>query len=156
MFPAFVNPAMDALVENVVNAQDRKALQDGDASVGSVVVVELVPGAEWFSQDFHIAYWNRFGDPDIPIREGIQFRHLVGRSGEGGGARSGEAAVTRRVPSASEGGLNRMTAAKQDLQRYLNEFSFRYSHRITRGYDDTDRAILALKGDSGKRLTYRR
>lgn len=38
------------------------------------------------------------------------------------------------------------------LNRYLNEFSFRYSnHQVT----DSERTIEALKGISGKRLTYR-
>lgn len=45
---------------------------------------------------------------------------------------------------------------EQHLQRYLNEFSFRYSHRIKLGVDDTQRALLALRGIDGKRLTYRR
>lgn len=40
----------------------------------------------------------------------------------------------------------------EHLNRYLNEFSFRYSNRkIT----DTERTIEALKGIEGKRLTYR-
>ncbi len=45
---------------------------------------------------------------------------------------------------------------EQHLQRYLNEFDFRYSHRIARGVDDWQRGALALKGIGGKRLTYRR
>lgn len=45
---------------------------------------------------------------------------------------------------------------EQHLQRYLNEFSFRYSHRIKLGVDDAARARLALRGIEGKRLTYRR
>jgi transposase-like protein len=45
---------------------------------------------------------------------------------------------------------------EQHLQRYLNEFAFRYSYRARRGYSDTERAIAALKGIAGKRLTYRR
>ena len=45
---------------------------------------------------------------------------------------------------------------EQHLQRYLDEFSFRYSNRMRLGYSDTDRAELALKGTVGKRLTYRR
>jgi transposase-like protein len=44
----------------------------------------------------------------------------------------------------------------QHLQRYLNEFSFRYSNRAGVGVSDSARAELALKGISGKRLTYRR
>ena len=42
---------------------------------------------------------------------------------------------------------------EQHLQRYCKEFDFRWNHRkIT----DAERAVSALKGISGKRLTYRR
>lgn len=45
---------------------------------------------------------------------------------------------------------------EQHLQRYLNEFAFRYSNRAKLGIDDTQRAVIALRGTEGKRLTYRR
>ena len=45
---------------------------------------------------------------------------------------------------------------EQHLQRYLDEFSFRYSNRSGVGIEDQARAALALKGIEGKRLTYRR
>jgi len=45
---------------------------------------------------------------------------------------------------------------EQHLQRYCNEFDFRYNSRTALGYNDTDRTNLALKGITGKRLTYRR
>lgn len=45
---------------------------------------------------------------------------------------------------------------QQHLGRYLAEFDFRYTHRIANGYDDAERADMALKGITGKRLTYRR
>jgi transposase-like protein len=45
--------------------------------------------------------------------------------------------------------------AEKHLHRYLAEYDFRYNHRIARGYDDTRRAALAVKGAAGKRLTYR-
>lgn len=45
---------------------------------------------------------------------------------------------------------------EQHLQRYLDEFSFRYSNRSKRGIEDAERAELALRGAEGKRLTYRR
>jgi transposase-like protein len=44
---------------------------------------------------------------------------------------------------------------EQHLQRYLNEFSFRYSNRSGLGVNDTMRAAATLKGIEGKRLTYR-
>jgi hypothetical protein len=39
------------------------------------------------------------------------------------------------------------------LKRYISEFDFRYN---TRKMDDFERADEALKGITGKRLTYRR
>ena len=45
---------------------------------------------------------------------------------------------------------------EQHLQRYLDEFAFRHSHRVKLGVHDAERAALALKGAEGKRLTYRR
>jgi transposase-like protein len=42
------------------------------------------------------------------------------------------------------------------LHRYLSEFDFRYNHREALGHNDTDRTNEALKGSTGKRLTYRR
>jgi transposase-like protein len=45
---------------------------------------------------------------------------------------------------------------KQHLHRYLAEYDFRYSNRIALGINDTARTDRALKGISGKRLTYRR
>lgn len=41
------------------------------------------------------------------------------------------------------------------LQRYVNEFDFRFNHRESLGVNDAERAEAALKGISGKRLTYR-
>ena len=43
--------------------------------------------------------------------------------------------------------------AKKHLHRYLSEFDFRYNYRQV---TDAERTIAALKGITGKRLTYRR
>ena len=43
----------------------------------------------------------------------------------------------------------------QHLQRYLDEFDFRYNNRIALGVGDAERASRAIKGAAGKRLTYR-
>jgi ISXO2-like transposase domain len=44
---------------------------------------------------------------------------------------------------------------EKHLHRYLAEFDFRYSNRIRLGIDDEARTELALKGVTGRRLTYR-
>ncbi len=45
--------------------------------------------------------------------------------------------------------------AEKHLHRYLAEYDFRYNHRSALGFDDGERATLAVKGATGKRLTYR-
>jgi transposase-like protein len=45
--------------------------------------------------------------------------------------------------------------SEKHLHRYLAEFDFRYSNRVALGVDDQDRAEKAIKGATGKRLTYR-
>ena len=45
--------------------------------------------------------------------------------------------------------------AEKHLQRYLDEFDFRYGSRVALGENDSERATRAIKGAEGKRLTYR-
>jgi hypothetical protein len=45
--------------------------------------------------------------------------------------------------------------SEQHLQRYVNEFAFRWNTRSALGVEDTERAALLVKGGIGKRLTYR-
>lgn len=45
--------------------------------------------------------------------------------------------------------------AEKHLHRYLAEYDFRYSHRMRLGYTDMGRAMIAVAGAEGKRLTYR-
>ena len=44
---------------------------------------------------------------------------------------------------------------EKHLHRYLAEYDFRYNHRTALGFDDPERAALAVQGAAGKRLTYR-
>ena len=46
--------------------------------------------------------------------------------------------------------------SKKHLHRYLAEFDFRYSNRSALGCEDQERAMRAVIGGVGKRLTYRR
>ncbi len=48
------------------------------------------------------------------------------------------------------------SVSEAHLQRYATEFDFRWNTRQKLGFDDADRAAVALKNISGKRLTYRR
>jgi transposase-like protein len=44
---------------------------------------------------------------------------------------------------------------EKHLHRYLAEFDWRYNHRVALGFNDGERAALAVKNAAGKRLTYR-
>ena len=48
------------------------------------------------------------------------------------------------------------SVSEKHLQRYANEFDFRWNYRSALGYNDVNRADVALKQIAGKRLTYRR
>ena len=44
---------------------------------------------------------------------------------------------------------------EKHLHRYLNEYDFRYNNRVALGVGDEARAVVALRGVVGKRLTYK-
>jgi transposase-like protein len=46
--------------------------------------------------------------------------------------------------------------SEQHLQRYCDEFAFKWNTRSSLGIEDTERASRAIRGAVGKRLTYRR
>jgi transposase-like protein len=46
------------------------------------------------------------------------------------------------------------SVSEKHLQRYADEFDFRWNYRSSMGYDDTLRANIALKQITGKRLLY--
>lgn len=48
------------------------------------------------------------------------------------------------------------SVSEAHLQRYVDEFCFRWNHRSSLGIEDAERAEAILKGTAGKRLTYRR
>jgi transposase-like protein len=48
------------------------------------------------------------------------------------------------------------SVSEKHLQRYVDKFAFRWNTRSSLGIEDNERANLAMKGASGKRLTYRR
>jgi transposase-like protein len=47
------------------------------------------------------------------------------------------------------------SVSEQHLDRYVQEFAFRWNHRAALGVDDFQRAAALLKAARGKRLTYR-
>jgi microcin C transport system substrate-binding protein len=71
--PGICDPAIDALIDKVVTAQDRETLRVAANALDRVLLWNWYLVPNWHSQDFHVAYWDRFGDPGKPIREGFNF-----------------------------------------------------------------------------------
>jgi microcin C transport system substrate-binding protein len=71
--PGICDPAVDALVERIISAQDRATLATAARALDRVLLWRWYMVPNWHSQTFHVAWWDRFGHPDIPIREGFNF-----------------------------------------------------------------------------------
>jgi microcin C transport system substrate-binding protein len=71
--PGICDPATDALVEKMITAQDRDTLKTAAHALDRVLLWRWYMVPNWDSRTFHVAYWDRFGHPDTPIREGFNF-----------------------------------------------------------------------------------
>jgi microcin C transport system substrate-binding protein len=67
------DPAVDALIQKVLSAPDRDSLRDAARALDRVLLWRYYCIPAWGNQVFHVAYWNRFGQPGIPIRDGVDF-----------------------------------------------------------------------------------
>ena len=59
--------------EKMITAQDRDTLKTAAHALDRVLLWRWYLVPNWDSRTFHIAYWDRFGHPDIPIRDGFNF-----------------------------------------------------------------------------------
>ena len=71
--PGICDPAVDALIDRVVNAQDRATLRTAAHALDRILLWRWYTVPNWESPSFRIAWWDRFGHPDKPIREGFNF-----------------------------------------------------------------------------------
>jgi microcin C transport system substrate-binding protein len=71
--PGICDPAVDALVEKMITAQDRDTLKTAAHALDRVLLWRWYMVPNWDSRTFHIAYWDRFSQPDARIREGFNF-----------------------------------------------------------------------------------
>jgi microcin C transport system substrate-binding protein len=71
--PGVCDPAVDALVEKVITAQDRPTLITAARALDRVLLWRWYMVPNYDNQSFHVAWWNRFSYPNKPIREGFNF-----------------------------------------------------------------------------------
>ena len=67
------NPVVDALVKLVVNAPDYAHLVASTRALDRVLLWNWYVVPQWHLQSVRIAYWDRFGRPDKPVRTGVVF-----------------------------------------------------------------------------------
>ena len=57
------NPAVDELVEKVIEAKDRKALVDASHALDRVLLWNYYSIPNWYLDYHRIAHWNKFAEP---------------------------------------------------------------------------------------------
>jgi microcin C transport system substrate-binding protein len=71
--PGINDKAVDALIEKVIAAEDRPSLQAAARALDRILLWRWYLVPNWENLVFHVAYWDRFGHPAVPIREGFNF-----------------------------------------------------------------------------------
>jgi microcin C transport system substrate-binding protein len=67
------DPVVDALVAKVVAAKDYDDLVANARALDRVLLWGNYVVPQWYLQKVRVAYWNRFGFPDKPVRTGVDF-----------------------------------------------------------------------------------
>ncbi len=67
------SPVVDDLVKQVLNAPDREHLVVATRALDRVLLDGWYVVPQWYLRSVRVAYWNRFGRPDKPVRTGVAF-----------------------------------------------------------------------------------
>jgi microcin C transport system substrate-binding protein len=67
------NPVVDDLVHQLLIAPDRAHLVVATHALDRVLLNEWYVVPQWYLQSVWVAYWDRFGRPDKPVRTGLAF-----------------------------------------------------------------------------------
>ncbi len=67
------DPVVDALVDDIVNAPNRAALEDATRALDRVLLWSWYVVPQWHVRTIRVAYWDRFGFVDMPVRNGVAF-----------------------------------------------------------------------------------
>ena len=67
------DPVVDALVPLVVDAPDRAALLTATHALDRVLLWGWYMVPNWHLAAVRVAYWDKFGRPDEPVRPGVVF-----------------------------------------------------------------------------------
>jgi microcin C transport system substrate-binding protein len=67
------SPVIDDLVRQIVTAVDREHLVTATRALDRVLLAGWYVVPHWYLQSVRVAYWDRFGRPDKPVRTGLAF-----------------------------------------------------------------------------------
>jgi microcin C transport system substrate-binding protein len=67
------DPVVDALVQQVITAPDHDHLVPATRALDRVLLWGWYVVPNWHLPYFWVAYWNKFGHPDKPVRAGLVF-----------------------------------------------------------------------------------
>ncbi len=67
------NPAIDAIVEKLIGAQDMPTLTTAARALDRALLWGWYLVPQWHTSSVNVAYWNRLGRPDVPVRPGFVF-----------------------------------------------------------------------------------
>jgi microcin C transport system substrate-binding protein len=67
------NPVVDALLPLVVQAPDRAHLLVATHALDRVLLWGWYMVPNWYLKSVWVAWWDRFGRPDAPVRSGVEF-----------------------------------------------------------------------------------
>jgi microcin C transport system substrate-binding protein len=68
------NKAVDAMLEALTNAQDKESLLAAGRALDRILLFEHYVIPHWHSGVFRVAYWNKFGMPDISPKYNLGFQ----------------------------------------------------------------------------------
>lgn len=66
------NPVVDELIEEIIEAPDRKKLVAAVKALDRVLLWEHYVVPHWFVPSVRLVYWNKFGIPDDSVMKGVQ------------------------------------------------------------------------------------
>jgi microcin C transport system substrate-binding protein len=67
------DPVVDALVGTLLKAPDYAHLVTDVRALDRVLLAGAYLVPHWHAENVHVAYWNRFGRPTAPVKEGVVF-----------------------------------------------------------------------------------
>ena len=66
------NPVVDELIEEIIEASDRKKLVAAVKALDRVLLWEHYVVPHWFVPSVRLVYWDKFGVPDNSVMKGVQ------------------------------------------------------------------------------------